>query len=328
MLAVQIRRIGTPHEALTVTELPLPEPQAGEVRIRVQARPINPSDIMFIRGMYGIRPHPPSGVGFEAMGTVESLGEGVEGISVGQRVSFTALGTWQEYVCVHAKTLIPLPDSIDNDTAAQLYINPCTAWAMLHDLEHSDGLRSGDWLLQTAGASAFGRMIIRLATLRGIKTISTVRRSEQKEHLYAAGADAVVDVSSENLIRRVLALTGEKGVRHAIDAVAGKAGAEVLKVLSYGGVMYCYGALSLEEIPVNAGLVIFKALTIKGFWLTDWMKRVDSTTRKQVLTSLIDLFSTGALTAPVEARYPLGDIHNAVDHAERTGRTGKVLLVG
>jgi NADPH:quinone reductase-like Zn-dependent oxidoreductase len=324
MRSVQFSSVGHPTEVLHLAECPIPEPAPGEVRLRVNARPINPSDMMFVRGMYGIRAQPPCGAGFEGMGTVERCGDGVDAALLGQRVSFTALGTWQEYTCVHARAIIPLPDSISDETGSQLYVNPFTAWAMLHET----GLQRGEWLLQSAGGSAFGQMVIQLAKMRGIKTISTVRRPDQIKALQALGADAVVNTASENLAKKVKEITDGKGVSRALDAVAGATGAELLKALSYGGTLYSYGALSLEDMPVNAGLLIFKALTIQGFWLTDWMKRVDSATRKHVTASLLELFANGTLSAPVEARYDLADITAAVEHAEREGRTGKILLVG
>jgi NADPH:quinone reductase-like Zn-dependent oxidoreductase len=326
MRSIQFSRVGLPTEVLELVEISAPEPAAGEVQVRVKARPVNPSDMMYVRGLYGIRPQPPCGAGFEAMGVVEKCGDGVDAALVGKRVSFTALGVWQEYVCVHAKTVIPLPDSIGDETGSQLYVNPFTAWAMLYET----GLQAGEWLLQTAGGSAFGQMIIQLAKMRGIRTISTVRRPDQVEHLKTIGADAVVNLAEDgmNLAKQVKSITDGKGVTCALDAVAGATGAEVLKALSYGGVMYCYGALSVQDIPVNAGLLIFKALTMKGFWLTDWLKNTDAATRKQVTAGIVALFATGKLTAPVEAQYDLADIKAACDHAERVGRTGKILLVG
>ncbi len=327
MRAIQFSTIGLPAEVLQLTDIPLPEPQAGEVRIRVLARPINPSDIMFIRGLYGIRPHLPSGAGFEGMGEIEAHGSGVDAkrLPLGTRVSFTCTsGTWQEYAIAEARSVLPLLPDISDETGCQIFVNPFTAWAMIHET----GLREGDWLLQTAGGSAFGQMVIQLAAMRGIKTISTVRRPDQIEQLTALGADAVVNLADENLPKRVKEITGGKGVTKAFDAVSGATGAEVLKSLSYGGTMYCYGSLSIEEMPVNSGLLIFKSLVVKGFWLTDWLKNTDAITRKHVATTLLELFAKSKMKAPVEAAYDLSDFKQAVEHADKPGRTGKILLIG
>jgi NADPH:quinone reductase-like Zn-dependent oxidoreductase len=324
MRALQFASLGHPNDVLQLRSLPVPELRPGCVLVRVKARPINPSDMMFIRGLYGVRPHPPSGAGFEGMGVVEAVGEGVEQALVGRRVSFTATGTWQEYVVVPARILIILPDGISDETGSQIFVNPFTAWAMLHDAT----LREGDWLLQTAGSSAFGQLVIQLAALRGIRTISTVRRDDHIETLKSLGADEVINTEKEPLVRRVKELNDGKGVPKAFDAVAGKVGAEVLKCMSFGGTVYVYGSLSIEDIPVNAGLLIFKALTLKGFWLTDWLRTTDRKVQALVASTLLEHFSSGTLKVPVEAQYNLEDFKTAVEHAERPGRTGKVLLVG
>jgi NADPH:quinone reductase-like Zn-dependent oxidoreductase len=352
MRCVRFERAGLPSDVLQIASVPVPEPSASEVLIRIHARPINPSDTMFVRGRYGIRPQPPQIAGFEAVGTVERCGSAVEprvqAALLGKRVSFTALGTWCDYACAHAATVVPLPDAISDETGCQLYVNPFTAWAMLHDCMERCGLQSGDWLLQSAGASAFGQMMIQLARLRGIRTISTVRRDDHVPHLLSLGADAVVNLehlrtTGTTLAARVREIMSENmsssaspqnssqskpSLRCALDAVAGRTGADMLEALSSGGVLYSYGALSLEDIPLNAGIMIFKGLTIRGFWLTEWMKTSSSATLKHVTTSLLELFATNKLSAPVEARYPLDEAVSAVEHAEREGRSGKIVLVG
>src|SRR5687768_5599499 len=125
MRSVLFGEAGKPAEVLHIQELPLPVPKPGEVRIRVLASPINPSDTMFIQNMYGIRPQFPSRAGFEGMGVIDALGDGVN-LPVGSKVSFTTIGSWSEYVVVHAGTIISVPDQMENETAAQLFINPFT----------------------------------------------------------------------------------------------------------------------------------------------------------------------------------------------------------
>ncbi len=106
MKAVQFESLGLPKEVLKVVELPIPEPTAGEVRIKVTKANIIPADIMFIQGMYGIRPELPQVAGFEATGTIDAAGEGVD-MPVGMGIIFTGTGVWAEYVCVSAKAVIP-----------------------------------------------------------------------------------------------------------------------------------------------------------------------------------------------------------------------------
>jgi NADPH:quinone reductase-like Zn-dependent oxidoreductase len=312
---------GKPADVLKVEEIPLPAPKPGEVRIRVQASPINPSDSMFVQNMYGIRPQLPSRAGFEGMGTVEALGEGVD-MPIGQRVSFSTIGSWSEYVVVHAGTIIPVPDQISNETAAQLLVNPFTAYAMVQ----ASGVGAGQWLMLTASGSSFGQMVIQLCKLKGIRTIGTVRRNEGIAGLKALGADEILNTQEDKLPKRVMEITEGKGVKAVLEAVGGKTAATALQCLAYGGTMYVYGALSLEDIPVNCGLMIFKSLNIKGFWLTDWMRRADEDTRREVQDSVIELLASGKVVLPVEASYPLSEVQQAVTHADSPGRTGKIIL--
>ena len=155
MKAIVFEEVGTPSLVLKLHEQPLPEPKEGEVRVRVMASPVNPSDTMFIQGMYGIRPQLPSPAGFEGMGVIEAVGEGVSW-PVGMRVSFTTIGAWAECVIVHHKALIPVPDSISDELAAQLFVNPFTAYAMVQE----SGVEAGQWLMLTACGSGLWYLVI------------------------------------------------------------------------------------------------------------------------------------------------------------------------
>lgn len=327
MKAVQFDTVGEPAEVLSLREIPQPTPQEGEILVRVKARSINPSDLAFIRGNYGIRPKPPCGAGFEAMGVVEAHGAGVDAAKLpgGTRVSFTALnGAWQEYVCVAAATAIPLPPTVSDEVGAQMFVNPLTAWAMLHECK----LQAGDWLLLTAGASTFSQLVLQLAVEQGIKVICTVRRDDFTEHLTKLGASAVVNTAKENLQARVKELT-KYGAHAALEAIGGKAGAEAIESLRRGGTILIYGMLSMEPIPLNSAILIFKELTVRGFWLTEWMKTADPVTQlKAAFHTLITLFASGKLNVTIDATYSLDDFKKAVVHAEQPGRGGKVMIVG
>lgn len=326
MRAVQFDTIGNPAEVLYLRDVPVPSPQAGEVLLRAKVRAINPSDIAYIQGGYGIKPKPPCGAGFEGMGVVEAHGEGVDAAKFpkGMRVSFTSLtGVWQEYVAVHAATLIPLPDAVSDETGAQIFVNPFTAWAMLHEC----GLKAGDWLLLTAGASVFCQLVLQLAVARGINVICTVRRDDFTEHLLKLGAKAVVNTAKEDVRVRVKELT-KYGANAALESIGGEAGAHALESLTRGGIMLVYGMLSFQPIPMNSAVVIFKQLTVRGFWLTTWMQTAPKDVQHAAAKELLTLFATGKLTAPVDATFDLAEIKEAVIRSETPGRAGKVLLVG
>ncbi len=321
MKSIIFSKTGKPSDILKFAEVARPEPGPNEVRIKVIASPINPSDIMFVQNLYGIRPQLPSGAGFEGVGVVDALGEGVQ-MKTGLRVSFTSVGTWSEYAIAHQRSLIPVPDAIPDAMAAQLFVNPFTAYAMVQD----SGVPEGGWLMITAAGSAFGKLVIQLCAMRGIKTIGTVRRNDLNEELKTLGLTEVINTETENLPARVKQITEGKGVTCVLDAVGGHTASEAVSCLARGGTMLIYGLMSLQDPILNAGLLIFRELTIKGFWLTDWMRRVDSHVRQDVAQSVINLLASGKIQLPVEASYPLEQIAEAVDHAERPGRWGKILV--
>lgn len=321
MKTIRLEKTGTPAEILHVVELPTPQPATGEILVKVIASPINPSDLSFVQGKYGIRPELPSGAGFEGVGVIESVGEDVR-LPVGSRISFTGIGSWGEYVVVNQKAAIPLPEALSDEMAAQLFVNPFTAWAMVEE----SGVQAGEWLMITACGSAYGKLVIQLCQKKGIKTIGTVRRDDLSEDLKKLGLNEVINTETENLPKRVREITDGKGVPCVVDSVGGTLTEEAMKCVAQGGKMLIFGLLSQQNPRLDIGLMIFKEITIKGFWLTEWMRKVDSQTRTQVAQNVIGWLASGEVEMPVEATYGLDDIAKAVQHADAPGRWGKVLL--
>ncbi len=326
MQSVRFREFGDPAEVLRVEEVETPRPGAGEVLIRMRARPVNPSDLLTVQGLYGSLPVPPATPGLEGVGEVAELGEGVNTLRAGQRViPLGVAGTWAEFVVAPAERVIPVPDPIDDRTAAQFVVNPLTAWIMtVEEL----GLRPGEWLLQTAAGSTLGRVVLQIAKQRGFKTINVVRRREQGEELKALGADEVVCTDEEDIPERVREITGKAGLLKAIDAVGGETGGAVAGALGRGGVMLVYGLLSGRPIPLDGGRMIFTSSTVRGFWLGEWMRSAPPERQQAVTGEMLRAMATREIVPPVEAEYPLSEILAAVAHSARPGRSGKVLLVG
>ncbi|GAB5528042.1 MAG: zinc-binding dehydrogenase [Roseivirga sp.] len=322
MKAAQFDKIGLPTEVINVVDIPMPEPAPGEVRIKVTKANIIPADIMFIQGMYGLRPQLPQIGGFEGTGTIDACAEGVE-MATGMGVIFTAQGAWTEYVCVAAKTVIPKPPVMSDDVACQAFVNPFTAYGMLMEAD----LKAGDWLLLTASASAFSKFVIQLAAQRGINVVGTVRRDEQKQPLLDLGAKAIInEKTEENFYKAVKTATDGAMINAAFDAVGGALGDKVLNVLQMNGKMFVYGLLSLQPIPLNSGLLIFKNLTVKGFWLSTWMASLTKEQRMTIIPEVLTMLTKQELRADVEAYYGIDDIIKAIEHMEAPGRSGKILL--
>jgi NADPH:quinone reductase-like Zn-dependent oxidoreductase len=321
MKRIEFHTLGHPEKVLQVVEVAVPTPEPGFVRLKVTAANINPADTMFIRGLYGITPQLPSPAGFEGVGIVDDPGDGTTALSKGMRVIFSTIGAWQEYVCVPAKTVIPIPDSLSDEVACQAFVNPFTAWGMLAE----SGLKEGQWLLLTAGASAFSKFVIQLAVKRGIQVICTVRRDEQKAALLALGVKGVINTETESLSKQANAIS-QGGVDVVFDAIGGTIGAKALNALKPGGLMMVYGLLSLENIPLNSGLLIFKNLQVKGFWLTTWLASLEAKHRKEVISNVLGMLIAAEIKADTEAAYTLEEAVKALEHANAPGRTGKIIF--
>lgn len=326
MKSVRFNEFGEPAKVLHVDELPQPEAAENQVLVRMRARAINPSDLLTVRGLYGALPKLPATPGLEGMGEVAAVGAGVQNVQTGQRVIPLAVpGTWQEYIVVGSAQLLPVPDSISDQTAAQFVVNPLTAWIMtIEEL----GIKPDEWLLQTAAGSTLGRVVLQIAHLRGFKTINVVRRRAQVEEIKSLGADEVICTEDEDIVERVNAITGGTGVLKAIDAVGGETGATVARALGRGGVLLVYGSLSLQPMPIDGGRMIFTGSTIRGFWLSEWFRTAPPAKLMNVTGEMLRSMASNEIVPPVEAEYPLAEILAAVAHAERPGRSGKVLLVG
>lgn len=314
-------RTGTPQEVLYLKESEMPQAKAHEVLIRVTVRNINPSDIMFVRGMYGITPKLPSSAGFEACGVVEE-GDEAGKVPAGTRVMFTAIGTWKEYVCVPAALVIPVPAQMPDEVACQAFVNPMTAYGMIED----SGLEAGQWLMLTAGASAFGKFAIQMAKAKGIRVAATVRHESQKALLLDLGAELVINTATEKLLKVVFEKT-VVGIDVVFDAVGGELGGKALSCLKQKGRMMVFGALSLENLSINSGLLIFKNLRIDGFWLSTWIEELPVEQRMKAFHRVFGFLMQDNSKVDVAATYPLSEFKAALDAYEQAGRNGKILLI-
>jgi NADPH:quinone reductase-like Zn-dependent oxidoreductase len=330
MKAAIFDRFGVPEEVLQVRDVATPEPKRGEVRVRMTLSPVNPSDLLVVRGEYGKLPTLPATPGFEGAGVVDKSGGGLlallRGLKPGRRVAVICAGggAWAEYAVVPARQLIPLPDDIPDEQAAGFFVNPLTAWAMTYYVLR---VPAGEWLLQTAAGSALGRMVIRLAKQRlRFRTINVVRRREQAEELRRLGADAVICTADESIPNAVRTLTDGQGVKYAIDAVGGETGAAVIQALGPGGRLLVYGTLSREPIPLDPRLLMMGGKRVEGFWLSEWVRTQQPLSMLNHFALIRGLMRMGILTSEVGATFPLDEIQQAVAQPAQPGRQGKVLL--
>jgi NADPH:quinone reductase-like Zn-dependent oxidoreductase len=325
MKTLRIRGFGKPTTAPELVEAAAPEPGAGEVVVALEASPVNPSDLLLIRGWYGHRPALPASLGTEGVGRIVAVGSTVDPARTGERVMVLPTlqhGTWQDQVAIDAADAVPVDPAADPLQLAMLGVNPMTAELLLRGFVD---LPAGAWVGQTGGNGAVGRYVIALAKEAGVRTLSVVRRPETAAELLQLGADAVV-VDGPDLGEGVTKARGHERLSLVLDAVAGDAVTMLASRLVRGGTLVSYGGMSGQPVPVAPADLIFRDVHVRGFWQKHWL---DSAPREEVVTAyarLAGLVAKGVLHAPVAATYPLASYREALSHATQAGRTGKVLF--
>jgi NADPH2:quinone reductase len=327
MRAVELRAYEGGADALAVVDRPVPRPGAGQVLVRIKASPINPSDLSFLRGAYGIRKKLPVVPGFEASGEVVVSGGGVwANHIVGRRVACAAPadgdGTWAEYMLAEAAFCIPLARGTDIEQAATMIVNPFTAWALLGIAAES----RAQAVVQTAAASALGRMVLRLANARGVEVVNVVRRGEQVKLLKESGAREVLDSSEEDFDERLKEACKRVRATVAFDAVAGKLTGRVLGAMPAGSECVVYGGLSMEGCLLDPRSLIFERKRVRGFWLSDWMRRTSALKKFSASRSVQKLLKD-ELRTDIRARLPLEQAAEGVRLYEGEMTSGKILFV-
>lgn len=255
--------------ALELQELPTPQPGPNEVLVKIAAAPINPSDLMFLQGLYGVRPELPHVAGFEGSGVVVAAGSGLYGRAlVGRRVAATSFagGTWGEYVTCATTGVVPLLPSVSLPQGAMLFVNPLTAYALV-DSARKQGAQA---MVQTAAASSLGRMVVRVCQRFKLPLINIVRREEQVVQLQALGAMNILNSSAPDFDTQLKMRCRELKATVAVDAVAGPLTGRVLTAMPRGSQMHVYGALDLSAIQINPGDLIFRNQQVNGFYLGTW----------------------------------------------------------
>ena len=323
MRAIIHNEFGEPSDVLTVEEIATPEPGAGEVRVRTLLSPIHNHDLWTIRGTYGFKPELPARAGTEAVGIVDAVGADVTNLTVGQRVATGGtFGVWAEYFVAKAATLIPVDDSLSDEVASQLVSMPFSAIALLDTLD----LGEGEWLVQNAANGAVGRLVAQLAAARGLNVIGLVRRADRVAELEAQGISNIVATDAEGWQETVAEITGGAPVTIALDSVGGSASGDLVSLLSENGTLVVFGAMASPTMEIPSGAVIFKQVTVKGFWGSVVSRTMPAETKGQLFGELITRVLDGSLTLPVAETFAFEQVRDAVRASDTAGRVGKVLL--
>lgn len=323
MRALQLESFDGP-EGLHVREIATPVPRAGQVLIKMHAAAVNPSDLMFLRGRYGVRREPPTIPGFEGCGTVVAAGAGFGRVLVGRRVALASqgsFGTWAEYTIASATQVFPLRSAISDAQGAMLLVNPLTAWALIDEAVRT---RHRAVVLNAAN-SALGRMVIRTAALRGLASIAIVRNAAYVDVLRGLGATAVLVSSAPDFATQLADACTRYHAGIGFDAVAGELTGVMLKAMPAGARVLVYGALSLAPVQVDVGTLLFGNKIVEGFWLSEWIKRRGMLT---VVRAMRDIQGSlyPAMTTEVLAQYPLDTAAAGIRAYQDAMGTGKIVL--
>lgn len=323
MRSLTYSAFGKPAEVLSVADAAISQPGAGEVRIRMHLSPIHNHDLLTISGQYGYKPDLPSGSGSEGMGTVDALGEGVAHVTLGQRVAASGLkGAWSEYAIARAASVVPLPDSVSDETAAQLIAMPLSALTLLE----FTGIREGQWLIQNAATGAVAKVLSQLAHTRGIHVVNLVRRAEAVSELSDLSIGKGVSTADADWKDQVRAITGDAPIAVGIDGVGGTASGDMLSLLGEGGQLISFGVMSGQPMQISSGDVIFKQAVVKGFWLAKLMTTMAPEDMRRLVGELVTRAASGEMLLQTDGVYSMADAAKAMQAAIEPGRKGKVLL--
>lgn len=314
---------GDPTQVLHGGDVPQPAPAAGEVRIRTVLAPIHNHDLWTVRGQYGYKPELPAVGGSEGTGVIDALGEGVDGLKVGQRVSAASVhDTWAEYFIAPARMVIPMPDSIDDNTAAQLIAMPLSALMLLEFLQ----VKPGQWILQNAANGAVGKALAMLAKARGVHCINLVRRDAGVAEMAGLGIDHTISTAQSDWMAQAQAKVGKASIAAAVDSVGGRASSELMTLLGDGGTLVSFGSMTGEPMQLSSGDVIFKQATVKGFWGSKVSQAMAPEDKRRLVGELLQLAARGGLSLPVDGVFGLDAVAAAAKASLEPGRNGKVLL--
>ncbi|MFV0477946.1 MAG: zinc-dependent alcohol dehydrogenase family protein [Parahaliea sp.] len=350
MKAVQIQHVSDDLSGVEIIDMPVPEVAPGMLRVRMVKAALHPSDINYIRGEYRegierliwnyqetdptfdpartkLHPAMPCIPGGEGVGVVDACGEGTdENTWMGKRVSLIAgppSGTWQEYVIAAPQQLSPLPDTVPDEQAALMMINPLTALIMV---QHVLAVKEGQWVLLSAGASAVAKMVAALGRHYGFKTISLVREGKSVAADGHSLGDIVINTSKQDLRAEIKAITDGKGVDFALDCVGGDLAQEMVLSLTDGGQMLLYGTLSQPSMSFCSRDLMMANASVGGFYLPGWLAAQAPAKLGGLMKELGELGATGLFYSDIQEQYPISDAVAAVKASRQPGRTGKVLL--
>jgi NADPH:quinone reductase-like Zn-dependent oxidoreductase len=326
--SVRFHETGGP-EVLKFEEVAVPQPGKGEVRLNVEAIGLNRAESMFYRGQYVYQPNLPSGLGYEAAGVVEAVGPDVDKGWIGKRVSVVPAFSLHDYGMVGEEVIAPAaalgeyPAKLSPAEGAAIWMQYLTAYGALIDIAH---VTKGDFVLIPAASSSVGIAAIEIARAEGAIPIATTRKSDKKAELAKLGADHVIATEEEDLVARVREITGGKGARVIFDPVAGPFLEKLADAAQPGGIIFQYGALSMQPTPLPLFAVLTKGLWIRGYTLLEFTSSPDAKRLEAAKKYVYDRLADGRFVPKIAKTFPFAQTVEAYRYLESNAQIGKIVV--
>ena len=328
---VQYAGYGAPAKVLQLKTIEsVGKPADNQVKLKVLAAPINPSDINMIEGTYGVKATTfPAYGGNEGVAKVLEVGKQVQGLQEGDWVipAEAGLGTWRQELICASSSVLKIANDIPIAYAATLGVNPCTAYRLLQDFAD---LKPGDVIIQNGANSMVGLAVIQLARERGIKTINVIR-SDRPEVLQMVrlltnlGGNINITDTYLNSFAFKEILADLPPVKLAFNCVGGEAATDLARTLATGGTMVTYGGMSKRPLKIPFDLITYKQLNLKGFWMADWNATHSVEEKQPMLDHVTDLIRANKLSFFFEM-HDFDDFHYAFEQNSEPYRLRKLVL--
>jgi len=308
-------------------EIPVPGIAENQVLIKIEAAPVNPSDIAFLRGGYNIQKTLPAVPGFEGAGRIVSVGSGVDKNLTGKMVCFFTqdenVGSWAEYATVNVANTIILHEEVPIEQAACMFVNPFTAYALFEHVTEN----GHEALILTGAGGQVGQFVRFFAKERGIKIINLVRKEQHIAELQNQGEECVLNVLDKDFNLYLLETASQLNATAAIDAVGGELTGKLLNVMPEGSEIVLYGGLSGQPVSgIDPLEIIFKNKIVGGFNLGAWLKDIPSEELLVISEYLQHLILEKKIETKVQAIFPLQDFYIGLRSYISNMSGGKVLL--
>jgi NADPH:quinone reductase-like Zn-dependent oxidoreductase len=314
-------------EVLEFVEAQVPPPGPTEVRIKVKAIGINRAEAMWRVDDYIEPVKFPAGLGYEAAGTVDAVGNDVTGIAVGDDVnvipsfSMNDYATYGEVILVPDYAVVKQPKSLSFTEAASVWMMFVTAYgALIEDAK----VTNGDFVLIPAASSSVGLAAIQIANYAGATTIALTRSSTKRQQLLDAGAVHVIATEEVDLVAEVMRITNGQGARVAFDPVGGPGFPKLISALAFGGIIYIYGLLGTGVTPLPVLEMIAKVPTIKAHNI--WLTSGNETRRKAAIEFVTKGLQTGALKPVIDRIFTFDEMADVHRYLEQNGQFGKIVV--